>query len=131
MRNEESVEGYCVPLSVEAGERVSLHAGATRRLRRGSVEAASGELRYAVEIARLGAKREVVWRVQDLVAVPLPVPRDAFARGAGYPESLAIQTRGEVRYCLKGVGVGVEFVGISPESVQAIEDEIGVQKQST
>jgi hypothetical protein len=44
---------------------------------------------------------------------------------------IAIQTRGEVRYCLKGVGVGVEFVGISPESVQAIEDEIGVQKQRT
>jgi hypothetical protein len=37
-----------------------------------------------------------------------------------------VQTRGEVRYCLKGVGVGVEFVGISPEFVRAIEDEIGV-----
>jgi hypothetical protein len=37
-----------------------------------------------------------------------------------------VQTRCEVRYCLKGVGVGVEFVGISPESVRAIEDEIGV-----
>jgi hypothetical protein len=37
-----------------------------------------------------------------------------------------IQTRCEVRYCLKGVGVGVEFVGISNESVRAIENEIGV-----
>ena len=37
-----------------------------------------------------------------------------------------VETRCEVRYCLKGVGVGVEFVGISPESVRAIEDEIGV-----
>jgi hypothetical protein len=37
-----------------------------------------------------------------------------------------VQTRCEVRYCLKGVGVGVEFVGISPESVRAIEDEIGI-----
>jgi hypothetical protein len=39
---------------------------------------------------------------------------------------VAIQTRCEVRYCLKGVGVGVEFVGISPEYIRAIEDEIGV-----
>jgi hypothetical protein len=37
-----------------------------------------------------------------------------------------VQTRCEVRYCLRGVGVGVEFVGISPEFVRAIEDEIGV-----
>jgi hypothetical protein len=37
-----------------------------------------------------------------------------------------IETRGEVRYCLRGVGVGVEFVAISQESVKAIEDEIGL-----
>lgn len=35
-----------------------------------------------------------------------------------------IQTRCEVRYCLKGVGVGVEFVGITPEAVERIEREI-------
>src|SRR5277367_4914620 len=29
-----------------------------------------------------------------------------------------VQTRCEVRYCLKGVGVGVEFVGIAPEAVR-------------
>jgi PilZ domain len=38
-----------------------------------------------------------------------------------------VETRGEVRYCLKGVGVGVEFVGISVESVRAIEEEIAVE----
>jgi hypothetical protein len=37
-----------------------------------------------------------------------------------------VQTRCEVRYCIKGVGVGVEFIDISPESVRAIEDEVGV-----
>jgi hypothetical protein len=42
---------------------------------------------------------------------------------------VVIQTRCEVRYCLRGVGVGVEFVAISPESVRAIEDEIGVGTQ--
>ena len=35
-----------------------------------------------------------------------------------------VQARCEVRYCLPGVGVGVEFVDISPEAVQAIEREI-------
>lgn len=35
-----------------------------------------------------------------------------------------INARAEVRYCLKGVGVGVEFIGISPDAVQAIEEAI-------
>src|SRR5260370_298531 len=35
-----------------------------------------------------------------------------------------ISTRCEVRYCLPGVGVGVEFVGISPEAVGDIEREV-------
>jgi len=42
-----------------------------------------------------------------------------------------IETRCEVRYCLRGVGVGVEFVAIPPESVKAIEDEIGVETHTT
>jgi hypothetical protein len=42
-----------------------------------------------------------------------------------------IQTRSEVRYCLKGVGVGVEFVGITPDAVHEIEREIALcAKQS-
>lgn len=35
-----------------------------------------------------------------------------------------VQARGEVRYCLPGVGIGVEFVGLSPEYVRAIEEEL-------
>jgi len=35
-----------------------------------------------------------------------------------------IRTRSEVRYSLTGVGVGVEFIEISPEFVRAIEKEI-------
>jgi PilZ domain-containing protein len=35
-----------------------------------------------------------------------------------------VRTRCEVRYCLPGVGVGVEFVDISPDGVEAIEKEI-------
>jgi hypothetical protein len=38
--------------------------------------------------------------------------------------NLEVQTRGEVRYCLPGIGIGVEFVGIGLEAVRAIEKEI-------
>lgn len=37
-----------------------------------------------------------------------------------------VHTRGEVRYCLPGVGVGVEFVGITPAAVRAIEAELEI-----
>ncbi|MGA7852713.1 MAG: PilZ domain-containing protein [Candidatus Acidiferrales bacterium] len=35
-----------------------------------------------------------------------------------------VQTRGEVRYCLPGVGVGVEFIGIPESALRAILAEI-------
>jgi hypothetical protein len=37
-----------------------------------------------------------------------------------------VQSRAEVRYCLPGVGVGVEFIGISAEAVRAIAAEVSV-----
>ncbi len=42
-----------------------------------------------------------------------------------------VRTRCEVRYCLPGVGVGVEFVDISPESVRKpSKREIGDRQRS-
>jgi hypothetical protein len=38
-----------------------------------------------------------------------------------------VRTRCEVRYCLKGVGIGVEFVEAPPEATRAIEKEISFQ----
>jgi len=35
-----------------------------------------------------------------------------------------VQTHGEVRNCLPSIGIGVEFVGIRPEAVRAIDREI-------
>lgn len=35
-----------------------------------------------------------------------------------------VHARAEVRYCLPGVGIGVEFIGLPPEYVRAIEEEI-------
>lgn len=40
-----------------------------------------------------------------------------------------ITSRAEVRYCLPGVGVGVEFVDISEEAVRAIEREFKLQRR--
>ena len=75
--------------------------------------------------------------------VPLPAP-DLSARGMFIHTTLClpegavlrvrfrlfrshyeVKARGEVRYSLPGVGVGVEFVEISPEAQQAIEEELG------
>lgn len=41
-----------------------------------------------------------------------------------------VHSRAEVRYCLPGVGVGVEFVDISRECVRAIEREIEIRAES-
>jgi len=41
-----------------------------------------------------------------------------------------VQTRGEVRHCLPGVGVGVEFVGLAPEARRAIERELAVNNET-
>ena len=35
-----------------------------------------------------------------------------------------LSVRSEVRHCQAGIGIGVEFIGISPESRLAIEEEI-------
>jgi hypothetical protein len=41
-----------------------------------------------------------------------------------------VLARCEVRYCLPGVGIGVEFIEISPEAQRAIEDEIQTNELS-
>jgi hypothetical protein len=41
-----------------------------------------------------------------------------------------VKSRAEVRYCLPGVGVGVEFIDISRECVRAIEKEIDIRKET-
>jgi hypothetical protein len=38
--------------------------------------------------------------------------------------NVEVHTRGEVRYCLPGIGIGVEFVGIDREAVRAITTEL-------
>lgn len=37
---------------------------------------------------------------------------------------MEVHARAEVRYCLPGVGIGVEFIALEPQYVHAIEEEI-------
>ena len=39
-------------------------------------------------------------------------------------QDVVVHARAEVRYCLPGVGVGVEFFELSPEATRAIEKEL-------
>jgi hypothetical protein len=41
-----------------------------------------------------------------------------------------IRTRGEVRHCQQGVGVGVEFIGLSPDAAGAIQREIELSSKA-
>ena len=44
---------------------------------------------------------------------------------------IEVESRAEVRYCLAGVGVGVEFIKISAKAVRAIKDEIELGNTET
>ena len=37
-----------------------------------------------------------------------------------------VRTRCEVRYCHPGIGIGVEFIGLSPEAAASIERELSL-----
>jgi hypothetical protein len=43
---------------------------------------------------------------------------------------IEVRTRCEVRYCLPGVGVGVEFVGITPQAAETTEQEVALNKEA-
>lgn len=69
-------EGYTDQLSYVSGDTVRFHMSSMGP--------------YNLEIARLGAKREVVWRKEALPACPHPTPADASARGCGWPVARAL-----------------------------------------
>jgi hypothetical protein len=73
-----SVEAYCTPLSVAAGEPVGLHV-------------AGRAATCSVEVRRWGAA-EPAWTTSGLAAVDHPVPERAFEHGCGWPVTVSIPT---------------------------------------
>jgi hypothetical protein len=71
------VEGYATPLSVTPGQTVEIHLAATVP-------------QVSIEIARVGAQREVVWRTDGLRAEPHAVPDDAAANGCAWPVAVSV-----------------------------------------
>ena len=74
----EVVTGYCWPQSVRGGEQVDLHLSS------------SGGRPVRVEVARLGARREVVFTAGSVAADEQATPQDASAKGCGWPAALTI-----------------------------------------
>lgn len=86
----------------------------------------------ALTIVYEGRSDQIEVRAPDIsprgmfIHTPQHFPQDAVLKlefrlsRSGY----LVRARAEVRYCLAGVGIGVEFVSISDEDRQAISDEI-------
>jgi len=75
----ETVTGYCWPQSVCAGERVGLHLSS------------AGARPTAVEVARVGADRTVVFTDPAVEAGDHPTPPDASTAGCGWPSACSIE----------------------------------------
>ncbi|MBX3398431.1 MAG: hypothetical protein KF873_06800 [Gemmataceae bacterium] len=71
------VEGYTNQVSYAPGEELKLHVS-------------SAAERYDVEIARLGAKREVVWSKKGVPGKVHPIPANASSHGCRWPATLTI-----------------------------------------
>ena len=66
------IEGYADQLSYQAGEVVQLHVSTSAPV-------------FALEVARIGAQREVVWREEGLKGAAYDIPEEASAQGCGWP----------------------------------------------
>lgn len=76
------VEGYTDQLSYAAGDAVRLCT---------STDAAA----FDVEIARLGAKREVVWSDKGVAGKKHPTPKDASSHGCRWPAAVEVKVPAE------------------------------------
>jgi hypothetical protein len=74
----ESVTGYCWPQSAEAGQVVALHLSS------------AGGRPVRVEVARCGARRDVVFHDDAVPADDHPTPIDAAQHGCGWPAALTL-----------------------------------------
>src|SRR5208283_5036213 len=74
----EVVTGYCWPQSVSPDSQVGLHMSS------------SGGRPVRVEVARVGARREVVFSSEAVAVDEHALPKDASSKGCGWPIALAL-----------------------------------------
>src|SRR5690606_35114735 len=72
-----AVEGYSARQSYRPGDEVVFHCSSRARS-------------FSVEIARIGATRDVVYRREGIAGAEREVPADAFAAGARWPETFSV-----------------------------------------
>ncbi|MCX6047946.1 MAG: hypothetical protein NT075_22835 [Chloroflexi bacterium] len=113
-----AVEGYPDKLSYLPGETVAFHCTARTKT-------------YTVEIARIGAERELVWRRAGIAGQEQPFPADAYATGCGWPVSFSLSIpetwrSGYYEVLLQGDGVaGIAAVGYACFVVRAARPSRG------
>jgi hypothetical protein len=73
-----AVEGYPDQLSYLPGETVQFHCSARTST-------------FSVEIARIGARRTIVWQRQGIPGQEPSVPVDAYAAGCGWPVAFSLR----------------------------------------
>ena len=78
------IDGYPDRLSYVAGDRVSFACSTTSAT-------------FGAEVARVGARREIVWEQKGIPAALHPIPPDASSVGCGWPEAFSLQIPGDWR----------------------------------
>ncbi len=71
------IEGYPDQLSVSAGDEIGFHISTNAQ-------------KYSIEIARVGAERQVVWTRDDVSGVEYEIPDNASSHGCGWPLTVAV-----------------------------------------
>src|SRR5262249_13124110 len=74
----EVVTGYCWPQSVCAGDELGLHMSS------------SGARPVRVEVARVGARRDIVFSTAGVAVDEHDPPSDASSKGCGWPVALTL-----------------------------------------
>jgi hypothetical protein len=76
------IEGYSDHLSYQAGDSIRFHIS-------------TSATKYSVEIARVGAQREIVCTRQDLPGARHPTPKNAATHGCQWPAAFALPVPAE------------------------------------
>jgi hypothetical protein len=106
-----TVEGYTDRLSYQAGDTVAFHVSTTAS-------------RYAMEVARLGRRTEVVLSKSDLPGAAYPIPENASTHGCRWPASFRLEVPagwrpGYYNVRLRVADSGGKFVGRNRRTAEA------------